>query len=154
MGREVRRVKADWVHPKDSRGVRYLPLMEGYRESLNRFNEYKKEHGTDAAFEDLGNPPSMYEYMPDWNEDDKTHYMMYENVSEGTPISPAFDNIEDLARWLADNEANAGAGRTATYEQWLAMCKQGFAVSGMMIGGRMMSGVEACSETDKGGENG
>ena len=29
-----------------------------------------------------------------------TSYQVYENVSEGSPVSPAFDTAEDLARWL------------------------------------------------------
>jgi len=55
--------------------------------------------------------------------------MMYENTSEGTPISPPFETPEELARWLADNNASAFGGMTATYEQWLATCKGLYAPS-------------------------
>jgi hypothetical protein len=29
-----------------------------------------------------------------------TSYQVYENVSEGSPVSPVFDTTEDLLRWL------------------------------------------------------
>jgi hypothetical protein len=29
-----------------------------------------------------------------------TSYQVYENVSEGSPLSPVFDTPEDLTRWL------------------------------------------------------
>jgi hypothetical protein len=55
-----------------------------------------------------------------------------------------FWTIEELARWLADHNASAFGGSTATYEQWLATCKRGWvpsAVSDSVHGFR--SGVEA-----------
>jgi hypothetical protein len=61
--------------------------------------------------------------MPDWDDPADLYYMMYETCSEGTPISPAFKTPEELARWLADNEASAFADQTATYEQWLSMIR-------------------------------
>jgi hypothetical protein len=67
--------------------------------------------------------------MPDWPEADRTHWQMYETVSEGTPISPPMEGPEQLARWLADNDASAGAYTTATFEQWMAMIQDGWAPS-------------------------
>ena len=81
--------------------------------------------------------------MPDWPEEIKTHYMMYETCSEGTPISPAFKTPEELARWLADNNASAFAGQGASYESWLRICKGGYAPSAIIMNGKLMSGVEA-----------
>lgn len=34
------------------------------------------------------------------SELDKTCYQIYENVSEGTPISPIFESYEKMANWL------------------------------------------------------
>ena len=73
-------------------------------------------------------------------------WQMWENVSEGCPISPVFKTPEKLARWLADSGASAMGSQTATYEQWLKMIKVGFAPSGVMIGGKMMTGVEAAGK--------
>lgn len=55
--------------------------------------------------------------------------MMYEDVSEGTPISPAFATPEELARWLTDNNASAYADQTASYEGWLRVANGGLAIS-------------------------
>lgn len=96
MGREVRRVPADWEHPRDERG-KFIPT-------------YSWD-------------------MPQWPENEATHYMMYEDTSEGTPISPAFATKEELARWLTDTGASAFGRLTATYEQWLATIEIGFAFS-------------------------
>lgn len=90
-----------------------------------------------------GARPSPDDYMPDWPAERRTHLMMYEDTSEGTPISPAFATPEELARWLADNGASSFAGMTATYEQWLGVCKGGFAPSAVLEGGVLKSGVEA-----------
>jgi hypothetical protein len=87
--------------------------------------------------------------MPEWPESERTHLQMYESTSEGTPISPVMETPEQLARWLADNGASAFGDMTATYEQWLETAKDGWAPSGMMIGGVMMSGVEGMTKVRK-----
>ena len=67
--------------------------------------------------------------------------MMYEDTTEGTPISPAFETPEELARWLADTGASAFGSLTATYDEWLNMIKRGSSVSAAIIDGRLVSGV-------------
>lgn len=70
-------------------------------------------------------------------------WQMWENVSEGSPISPVFDTPEHLAAWLAETGASAMGNERATYEQWLAMIRgPGWAPS--MVGGPgigLVSGV-------------
>ena len=46
-----------------------------------------------------GDRPVASEYMPLWPEELCTHYMLYETVTEGTPISPAFPSKEELEMW-------------------------------------------------------
>ena len=134
MGREVRRVPKGWNHPKypddycepHQRG-RYIPLHdrsfatadaewnEGHAKWQERFVEgYGDEKWRPRTAEDgptytlyAGARPSPDEYMPDWPKAECTMLMMYEDTSEGTPISPAFETPEELARWLADNGASA-----------------------------------------------
>ena len=74
-------------------------------------------------------------------------WQMWETVSDGSPISPVFKTPEELARYMADNPW--GASRGETYEQWLAMIKEGWAPSMVIAGGKFMSGVEFVSETTK-----
>ena len=130
MGREVRRVPADWQHPKDSSTGNYRPLHDGerYAEMAEGFLEKLNAEGLQEAIDHYGCVDKNY-YMPKWTDEQKTHYMMYEDTSEGTPISPAFETPEKLARWLSDTGASAFANDTASYEGWLRVAKGGFALS-------------------------
>lgn len=172
MGREVRRVPADWQHPKDERGE-YVPLFDGYTERVERWDreaakwneglvynwgherrgelEWKPRPETDCAtFEEWdGRRPCAKDYMPDWPADQRTHLQMYETCTEGTPISPVCATPEDLARWLADTGASACGNETASYEAWLSVCRGRPAPSMVIRGGVFMSGVEAQHETAK-----
>ena len=50
---------------------------------------------------------------------------------------------EELARWLADNNASAFGGQTATYDAWLDVCLGSLACSAVCDVTGMHSGVEA-----------
>ena len=150
MGREVRKVPADWTHPKRCVYPRfteeYTPLYENrgrYARDAAKFLEKANSEGLQAAVDWFGRAPDESEYMPDWPEAERTHYMMYEDTSEGTPISPAFATPEELARWLADTGASAFGGDTAPYGAWLRIANGGWAPSAVMTGGKLISGVEA-----------
>lgn len=173
MGREVRRVPADWQHPTDERG-NFIPLYgRSYSQALADWNlcnqkwqeglqeDWKpnaseklfkpKEGGAleCEAYTDWDGPqPRAADYMPDWPADQRTHLMMYEDTSEGTPISPAFATPEELARWLADNGASSFGSMTASYEQWLSVARGGWAPSMVIDSGHMMSGVEAMARPE------
>lgn len=56
-------------------------------------------------------------------------WQMWEDTSEGSPISPVFATPEELARWLADTGASAMGSMTATYEEWLRMIGNEWACS-------------------------
>ena len=152
MGREVRRVPADWQHPKHEvpdwrtgRMVeRYKPLYEGhsYAPRAAEFLEKLKTDGLQEAIEWCG-VPNKDDFMPEWAEDQRTHYMMYEDTSEGTPISPAFAMPEELARWLVDNEASAFGSSTGSYEGWLRVARGGWAPSMVASADGITSGVDA-----------
>lgn len=147
MGREFRKVPADWQHPRDSRTGHFTPLMDGYEKDAVEFKAKMAAEGLQAAIDYFGQAPDQNNYMPDWPESERTHLMMYEDCSEGTPISPAFVTPEELAHWLADNKASSFGSMTATYEQWLNVCRGAFAVSMVIDNGVMKSGVEFASET-------
>jgi len=142
MSREVRRVPSTWEHPKSTNG-RYIPLLkESYEAAVQRRREYKPEEHNGCSVDDWYGPLDQPR-MPHWPDEARTHYQMYESTSEGTPISPVMASPEELAHWLVDNEASAFACMTATYEQWLATCREGWAPSAAITDGRLMSGVEA-----------
>ena len=151
MGREVRRVPKNWEHPKDENG-NYIPLLPNFDTRLKNWEEEnamwqkglrrnyvddsyveKTEDEINMPFEEWdGEKPVASNYMPVWAESEKTHIQMYENTTEGTPISPVMESPESLAKWLTDNNASAFGGMTATYEQWLNTCNRGWTV-GMVL---------------------
>ena len=159
MGREVRKVPADWQHPKDEHTGRYKPMFDGrgFAERLREWNEenakwssgefpdYASEESKKLTYSEWnGDQPKTCEYMPDWPESERTHYMMYEDTSEGTPISPAFETPEELARWLTDTGASAFGNSTADYESWLCVAKGEWAPSAVyMPETGLVSGVQA-----------
>ena len=164
MGREVRMVPKDWQHPKDENG-NFIPLLGGdYRahadewceqlrwwidgdtDKIKYFAECHAENPIDTIWrfvEFAGPPPQQKDYMTLWLNAAADHYMMYEDTSEGTPISPAMPTPEALADWLYENGANAFAGETASREAWLSMIHRGRAISAVIGGGKIVSGVEA-----------
>ena len=66
--------------------------------------------------------PDPNDYMPQWSDEEKTHYMMYETCSEGTPISGVFESKEKLCKWLEESGASAFGAETANYDWWLGVC--------------------------------
>ena len=173
MGREVRRVPAGWEHPRDGAGQLVPLLGRCFRAELDEWEAekakwdagWRQAYGDEVAFTDSGGDwaqregkyltmsfaewhgryPLEADYMPEWPAAECTLLMMYEDTTEGTPISPAFETPEKLARWLADNDASAFADRTASYEDWLATIKRGSAVSAVLDSHGLRSGVEALS---------
>lgn len=136
MGREVRRVPADWEHPKDAKG-QHIPMYEHFP-----YNAEEVREGLRDGWLKGEKKPYGLAVMPQWPKAKRTHYQMYEDTTEGTPISPVMASPEELARWLADNGASAFAGHTATHEEWLAMIGFGSAPTfGGVVGGEIESGV-------------
>lgn len=159
MGREVRRVPADWQHPKQStpdwrtgRMVeRYKPLHEGekYAPTAAGFMEKANAEGLQEAIDYYG-CPDKENYMPDWPAEQRTHFMMYEDTSEGTPISPAFATPEELARWLADTNASAFGSEGASYEAWLRVARGGWAPSMVITAEHGVQGGVSFAASDPG----
>lgn len=172
MSREVRRVPPDWKHPtiwrEDWRGEMvesFDALFDGafYEATLavwddenakweaGEFPDYADEDHRKMTYAEWnGERPEAKDYMPRWTPEEATHLMMYETTSEGTPISPAFATPEELARWLADNNASASGSRGASYEAWLRVARGGWAPTaistpetGMVSGVEAMAGIDA-----------
>ena len=111
MGREIRRVPANWEHPKNEAG-QYQPMYDNDFDTrlagwLAGYELWKKgEHPDqkDGAAEGSkywdweGSPPDPEYYHPKWEQAD--WYQMYETVSEGTPVSPPFATKEELVNYL------------------------------------------------------
>lgn len=116
MGREIRRVPANWEHPKNERG--YKPLFDSpYIEAINEWIKAHKlwekgKHpdqldGSGKEYEYYaqwsGDPPDIDYYRPNWKSEDATWFQMYETVSEGTPVTPPFATADELVNYLCNH---------------------------------------------------
>jgi hypothetical protein len=100
-------------------------------EGGKKFGEVRKSDG--GTYEDWAgdppSPPNPYDYMPNgaW-------YQLFENVSEGTPLSPPFETKQALIDWLSSNKDFWGNQWSKESAEFIV--EQGFALSGIMSGGK------------------
>lgn len=117
--REVRPVAIGWEHPRDpgtysDGSPRYRPLFSR-ADLLN----HERDRGEDPDYEiDPAN------YMPPIPEGTSFGYALYETTTEGTPVSPVCETLEELATWCADN-ATVFASLKWSREEWLASFRAG-----------------------------
>ena len=93
MGRVIRRVPPDWEHPEDENG-HCIPTFDEYVGDVDVAAweaEYERSFDEDAK--------SVYRERS-WTEEEATAYQVYENVTEGTPISPVFETKGEMREWL------------------------------------------------------
>jgi hypothetical protein len=173
MGREIRRVPADWDHPTD--GGDFVPLFDEDYESACRAwwdaavkwhrGEVSEEHAKWSEkypwyWDWNGSPPELDAnvYRPAWTEAERTHFQIYENVSEGTPVSPVFASLDEMVAWMIlpidrSSAYNGGADwqcmQGRTLEQAKAFAGDGWAPSLVASGGKVMDGVTAGPELAK-----
>lgn len=132
---------AEWKEGKKQWELGFQPnYPAGALSTYEPKADYQKNY---SWVEYAGQKPKKEGYMPDWPASERTHYMMYETTSEGTPISPAFATPEELAKWLADTGASSFGHNKATYKQWLITIHRGSSVSAVIDSNGIRSGVEA-----------
>lgn len=153
MGREIRRVPANWEHPKrqmwrPNRGYvdEYQPMHDDafapkMREWYREWDAWERgEKPADAISETYveyaGGPPDPAYHRPEWKASDMTWFQVYETVSEGTPVTPPFATPEELVDYLAthgdfwDQARGDGPWSRVNAEGFV---KRGFALSGVMM---------------------
>ncbi len=119
MGREIRRVPANWQHPtyeNPYRGTVLKPLLgrhfateaaewDAAKEAWDRGERpdyFNAARDGDCSFEEwCGERPEAEWYVPYDPGAEQPWWQMYETVSEGTPVTPAFATAEELIDWLA-----------------------------------------------------
>jgi hypothetical protein len=167
MGREIRRVPPGWQHPtcaeveptkRHREPDRHHPLFD--QDFLSAAIQWK----LDLAAWDRGDNPdrdeycrddgSPYEYWewgggpPDrnyyrsraWSAEEATAYQVYENVSEGTPISPVLETVGALYKWLVNEQGLSSAAA----EQFI---ESGYVPSGIITVNAGKVGVKMNFET-------
>ena len=68
----------------------WAELYEGLWKPIG--SEYQGQTYAEYA----GDRPDPQEYMPQWPVAQCTHWQMYEEVTEGTPVSPVFSSADLL----------------------------------------------------------
>jgi hypothetical protein len=152
VGREIRRVPPNWQHPKDDRG-QYLPMhdehfADRFAKWLADFDRIRRGELEDWEREcyasdnplaewllDEGSPLDPSVYRPYRDEDDRSWWQVYETVSEGTPVTPAFATKAELVDYLVDHGDRWGEGRKYPRARAEAFVEQGFASSMTMTVG-------------------
>ncbi len=72
-------------------------------------------------------------------------YQIWETVSEGSPVSPAFSEPEELARWMVQNDTSVT--RDSTFEDWMRFIDSGWSPSMVASSNGLESGVKALSKS-------
>ena len=154
MGREVKIVSLDfdWYESHNREGDKWAETWKGYLFDYDLvcfLCEEKKVNlkGKDCPLCDgEGKLAPRFEPPKEW-DDKKNGYQIWEDVSEGSPVSPVFKNPEDLAKWMVKNDDSITKG--TSYEVWLKMIKKvGSAPSMIMVNGGMSSGMSLYEEKE------
>lgn len=141
MGREIRRVPADWEHPKDDEG-NFIPLygntfvekmdewIKGYQAWRCGKHECNRKNYTYVDWE--GEAPISSSHRPEFHIA-PSHYQVYETVSEGTPITPHFATKDELVEYLVENGDYWNTGKGWNRSAAERLVKDGWAPSMMII---------------------
>lgn len=171
MGREIRKVPASWQHPlrdcphspwtggcdnaKRNNGKCYQPMFQtDYETAMAEWIENHQlwlsgKHpdqisgrGDCQYFAQWdGNAPDVEYYRPRWKEE-PTWFQLYETVSEGTPVSPAFATEGELIDYLVVNGDSWGDGAGYSKAAAERLVRGGWAPSLIMTGGQIYNGAE------------
>jgi hypothetical protein len=130
MSREIRRVTPNWQHPKDERG-HYKPLHDNDYETASQEweREYAKfmacssegrlkEYGCAHYWEYINAPDQELYRAEKWTPEEATAYQIYETVSDGTPVSPVFPDLDHLIQWLIDQGYSENAANEFAKIGW------------------------------------
>lgn len=72
--------------------------------------------------------PTIAEAYNAWEDFDPPAgegFQLWENTSEGSPVSPVFETLDQLCAWCTNNATTFGSSR-ATADQWRKMLDEGF----------------------------
>jgi hypothetical protein len=118
MGREIRRVPANWEHPKDEQGNFIAMYDQDYESRAHEWlqncvawdnsthqdilDDPEMKQKFPFYWEWEGTPPNPDSYRPKF-ETKPTWFQVYETVSEGTPVTPPFATKEELVNYLVQH---------------------------------------------------
>jgi len=161
MSREIRRVPANWEHPRYTADTatrreqigEFIPLNDDYDKALAQFAAEVEEMGLGPAIE------SHYGFVPTkdtyacYGDKPRDWFQVYETVSEGTPTTPPFATEEELVQYLM----KFGGLRRDRYpdlypllsrHQAEAFVKVAWCPSAMVVNGRFVEGIKVASDPE------
>lgn len=126
MGREIRMVPKGWEHPKGKNGE-FMPMFDEDFESAARewldscilwdnnehetlYNDPNLKKSYPFYWQWAGQSPSEEYYRPKF--ENANCFQIYENVTEGTPVSPVFESKHEMFNWLVSEGYPEEAART------------------------------------------
>jgi len=122
MSRQIRRVPKDWEHPVNDHGF-YIPmedrtLVQGMLNWIRYDVGWYLRHPQDLG-EWIEKCPLKWRsiYRPRFTTP-AICYQIYEEVSEGTPVSPVFETIAELRQWLLDQGHTEKATDAFIEHEW------------------------------------
>lgn len=111
-----------------------------------------EDWGKCAVCDGEGIHPDAREFYEAWKPTEPPAgewYQVWQTVSEGGPITPAFETAEECARWISTPGNSKWMGTGDGYEMWLKFLKgPGWAPSMMMTNGVIEDGVTAVTKPD------
>lgn len=150
----------DRSHTEDmDEWIEEYQLWKEGKHSAQIEGEYVKEGDSYVSY--AGGPPDPEYYRPEWNEEEATWYQVYETVSEGTPVTPPFENQSELIDYLVENgdywdQSRRKEGITnMNCEPWTReqaekfVYGSGWVPSLVFTGGEVKTGVESLTENAK-----
>lgn len=137
MGRELKRVPLDFNYPLNTVWEGYSPNIEKFKSIKDIFTKapYLKECNSSCDICTKCNKTmdccnENADHCVWYNEDIKAEwfyevpkgdgYQLWEDTTEGSPISPVFTTLEGLCEWCEKN-AYTFADFKATKEEWFRM---------------------------------
>ena len=118
MSREIREVKKGWEHPKKENG------------DYESLTEYDSEHKCNCEWCEVNDYA-----MPEVKKGDEFGYALYQTVSEGSPITPVFGTLQEVADYLVEN--GDFWGEKWNRESAQGMIKEGYRPSFVFAGGEL-----------------
>lgn len=147
MGREIRRVPKGWQHPENTDcrhhgghrdpdiykrtdyqyGRCFIPMHdEDYQtasqEWIKNFELWQAGKHPDQVdyckyYWEYDSPPDEKTCRPAF-ESEPTCYQIYETVSEGTPVSPVFETLQELEDYLVSQGHSREAAHAFSQDGW------------------------------------
>lgn len=126
IGPNIKTYGMEPENPVEFEGKSYSTYPDSEEKS---YAEWNGERPDDPAY-----------YRPKWSDEERTHFQVYETVTEGTPVTPSFPSLDQLEDYLV----NVGADWDGPVSREIAkaFCKMGHVPSMAIVNGKVLNSFE------------